>query len=228
MPAMPAIPTAEYSSTGKTFSISRFAIIEPIVARRSPAITTPPATPSAPNVSATIVVACGASGAVPPTPCAATRCDGRRSGACPARKSRNDDDPGVVNASGSRPGWSVLIELPSPFLLAALLHEAPDEGLRVRLQHLVDLLEEGVDLGVARLRLRRGRDLRALGLVVRTPVLVRRVGTFGARHHCLLVRRPGAAPTLCPFQPGPGSRPSRPCSHAAPVPRGAGAVVRPA
>src|SRR5690606_27187847 len=161
MPAVPAIPTAEYSSAGKTFSISRFAIIEPIVARRSPAITTPPPTPSAPNVSATIVVACGASGAVPPTPCAATRCHGRRSRACPARTSRNCDDPGVVTASGRRPGWRVLIESPAPSLLAALLHGAPDEGLRVRLQHLVDRLEAGVDLGVARLRPRRGRDVRA-------------------------------------------------------------------
>ena len=36
------MPTAEYSSAGKTFSMSRWAMMLPIVARRSPAITTPP------------------------------------------------------------------------------------------------------------------------------------------------------------------------------------------
>ena len=51
---------AEYSSAGKTFSISRWAMRLPIVARRSPAMTTPPA-----KVSATIVVACGTSGTMP-------------------------------------------------------------------------------------------------------------------------------------------------------------------
>ena len=54
-PAVPAMPTAEYSSAGNTFSISRLAIIEPMVARRSPAMTMPPS-----NASATIVVPCGA------------------------------------------------------------------------------------------------------------------------------------------------------------------------
>ena len=46
---------AENSSAGNTFSMSRWAIMLPIVARRSPAITTPPG-----NVAATIVVPCGA------------------------------------------------------------------------------------------------------------------------------------------------------------------------
>ena len=44
----------EYSSLRKTFSMSRWAIMLPAVARRSPAITTPPA-----KAAATIVVPCG-------------------------------------------------------------------------------------------------------------------------------------------------------------------------
>ena len=50
------MPTAEYESVMNTFSMSRWAIMLPIVARRSPAMTTPPA-----KVSATIVVPCGTS-----------------------------------------------------------------------------------------------------------------------------------------------------------------------
>ncbi len=64
-PAVPAMPTAEYSSAGKTFSMSRCAITLPIVARRSPASTTPPG-----KVTATIVVPCGAS----ITPCVGGSC----------------------------------------------------------------------------------------------------------------------------------------------------------
>ncbi len=54
-PAVPAMPTAECSSAGKTFSMSRWAMTFPIVARRSPARTTPPG-----KVLATMVVPCGA------------------------------------------------------------------------------------------------------------------------------------------------------------------------
>jgi hypothetical protein len=58
----------------------------PIVARRSPAITTPPS-----KVAATIVVPCGAS-----TPAGGgVRRAGSRSGACSATKSANDDEPGT-------------------------------------------------------------------------------------------------------------------------------------
>ena len=90
---MPAMPTAEYSSAGKTFSISRLAIIEPMVARRSPAMTIPPS-----NVSARIVVPCGRvhvsdGGRLPGSSC----------GAWLDRNSMNDDEPGVVKACGSRP-----------------------------------------------------------------------------------------------------------------------------
>ena len=59
---MPAMPTQENSSAGKTFSMSRWAMMLPIVARRSPAITTPPG-----NVAATIVVPCGARSAALPS-----------------------------------------------------------------------------------------------------------------------------------------------------------------
>ena len=43
IPAVPAIPTAEWSSVTKTFSMSRLATMLPIVARRSPARSTPSA-----------------------------------------------------------------------------------------------------------------------------------------------------------------------------------------
>ena len=41
-PAVPAMPTQEYSSVGKTFWMSRWAMTLPMVARRSPAMITPP------------------------------------------------------------------------------------------------------------------------------------------------------------------------------------------
>ena len=74
------MPTAEYSSAGKTFSMSRWAMMLPIVARRSPAITTPPG-----KVAATIVVPCGARSPALPLAAAARR-DGSRSGACAAEE----------------------------------------------------------------------------------------------------------------------------------------------
>ena len=57
MPAVPAMPTRLNSSAAKTFSMSRWAIRLPMVARRSPAITTPPS-----KVAATMVVAWVSSG----------------------------------------------------------------------------------------------------------------------------------------------------------------------
>ena len=41
-PAVPAMPTQEYSSVGNTFWMSRWAMTLPMVARRSPAMMTPP------------------------------------------------------------------------------------------------------------------------------------------------------------------------------------------
>ncbi len=55
------MPTAEYVSVMNTFSMSRWAITLPAVARRSPAITTPPS-----KTSATIVVPWGTSSAARP------------------------------------------------------------------------------------------------------------------------------------------------------------------
>ncbi len=89
------MPTAENSSAGKTFSMSRWAMTLPIVARRSPAITTPPG-----KVAATIVVPCGARS--PAWPGGSDRWDGSRSGAWPARKSVNEEVPGTMYAAGSR------------------------------------------------------------------------------------------------------------------------------
>ncbi len=43
IPAVPAMPSTEYWSAGNTFSMCRLAMTLPIVARRSPAISTPPA-----------------------------------------------------------------------------------------------------------------------------------------------------------------------------------------
>ncbi len=90
MPAVPAMPTAECVSVMNTFSMSRWAITLPGVARRSPAITTPSA-----NVSATIVVPCGTSSASAPLNTVAgvaaggTR-PGSRCGAAAATKSVNE------------------------------------------------------------------------------------------------------------------------------------------
>src|SRR3954454_1178509 len=89
------MPMHDSSSAGNTFSMSRCAMTLPIVARRSPAIRTPPL-----NVAATIVVPCGAS----TTPCAGSgRRPGSRPGAYAPRKSVNDELVTSVNAAGSRP-----------------------------------------------------------------------------------------------------------------------------
>src|SRR5664280_2941533 len=136
--------------------MSRCAMTLPIVARRSPAITTPRGW-----VTATIVVPCRTS---PTTESpAAPRRPGSRSGACAARKSVKEEDPGVRNVGGRQPERP---ESPmhDPFsvsggpramsgrragdvgalLLAALLHVRAHELLGVLLQHVVDLVQERV------------------------------------------------------------------------------------
>ena len=100
------MPTQEYSSAGKTFSMSRWAMMLPIVARRSPAITTPPG-----KVAATIVVPCGARSAADPS--GSERRVGSSSGAWPARKSANDEVPGSRYAAGSRESFTRLTRRPS-------------------------------------------------------------------------------------------------------------------
>ena len=82
------MPTQEYSSVGNTFSMSRCAMMLPIVARRSPAITTPPR-----KVAATIVVACGDSSAA--LPAGSVIREGSRSGDTLPTKSANEDVPGA-------------------------------------------------------------------------------------------------------------------------------------
>ena len=73
MPATPAMPTQENSSLRNTFSMSRWEIMLPAVARRSPAMTTPPS-----QTAATIVVPCGSSWppALAPAPAAAVTAPG--------------------------------------------------------------------------------------------------------------------------------------------------------
>src|SRR5579875_1590851 len=115
--------------------MSRWAMMLPIVARRSPAISTPAAC-----ATATIVVPCGTSAGTGP---AAVRRPGSRSGACRPRKSAKLVPPGTRKAAGSRPGPS-RASLTEPSSLAALLHVGADELLGVLLEHLVDLVEEGV------------------------------------------------------------------------------------
>src|SRR5215469_16637827 len=206
IPATPAMPTQEYSSLRNTFSISRCEIMLPEVARRSPAITTPPS-----QTAVTIVVPCGMSAAAPAprgsaadrlSPCAGL---GSSSGAAIVRKSVKDEDPAARNADACQRAWGskpptaksfhllpttkrgpafgglpdvtrvgnrgspeccrrptaiAVLSDPKPAtdngapgmravasrLLAALLHIGPDEFLGVFLQHLVDLVQDRVDI----------------------------------------------------------------------------------
>src|SRR5262245_46601449 len=94
-PAVPAMPTREYGSAAWTFSMSRLAIMFPMVARRSPAMTTPPS-----QAIATIVVAWGAMSA--DSPGGSGRRPGSSSGAAALRNSVKDDVPTAVKAADSR------------------------------------------------------------------------------------------------------------------------------
>src|SRR3954451_11305605 len=148
------MPTQENSSAGKTFSMSRWAMMLPIVARRSPAITTPPG-----NVAATMVVPCGARSAALPS--GRDLRLGSSSGACSDRKSANDEEPDARNAGPRRESLKAL--------LPALLDERLHEVLGVGLEHVVDLAEDRVDVLVELLlALRhvalRGRLALILGL----------------------------------------------------------------
>src|SRR5688500_8984318 len=164
------MPTTENSSAGKTFWMSRWAMMLPIVARRSPAITTPPA-----KVAATIVVPWGARS--PASPAGTARRDGSRSGAWTPRKSAKLDVPGVMYDSGRRDS---LIES-----LSALLDERLHEVLGVALEDLVDLVEDRVDVLVD--------HLLALGDVALDDLLGRRLVLRGLARLLLLL---GHASTL--------------------------------
>src|SRR4051812_15260872 len=98
MPAVPAMPTPENSSAWKTFSMSRCAMTLPIVARRSPAMTTPWVW-----TTATMVVPCGASMWLVMPAGRSRRRPGSRSGWWAARKSAKELLPGAKNARGSDP-----------------------------------------------------------------------------------------------------------------------------
>src|SRR5215213_1341421 len=111
--------------------MSRWAMMLPIVARRSPAITTPPG-----KVAATIVVPCGARSAALPS--GRERRLGSSSGACSVRNSANDEEPGRRNAGPRRGSLTRL--------LPALLDERLHEVLGVRLEDVVDLVEDRVDV----------------------------------------------------------------------------------
>src|SRR5215470_5791381 len=103
----------ENSSLRKTFSTSRFAIMFPAVARRSPASTTPPWA-----TAATIVVAWGRSrrawpGAAGSPTGPGTDPPGSSPGECEARKSVKDEDcrprkPGAEPPAGPRPRPDIL------------------------------------------------------------------------------------------------------------------------
>src|SRR4051795_57887 len=92
------MPTPENSSAWKTFSMSRCAMTLPMVARRSPAMTTPCLC-----TTATIVVPWGASMWLVMPAGRSRRRPGRRSGWCEARKSAKELLPGAKNARGRDP-----------------------------------------------------------------------------------------------------------------------------
>ena len=112
----------------------------PIVARRSPAMTTPPAKRERDDRGAVRRVdrrRRGGSG----------RPAGSRVGCVLARNSANEDDPALQErARQDRPGSTV-----DRCSLAALLDEPAHELLGVGLEDLVDLVEDRVDVGVERL-----------------------------------------------------------------------------
>src|SRR5680860_252442 len=134
----------------------------PIVARRSPAITTPPG-----NDAATIVVPCGARSPAPPA--GRVLREGSSSGACSERNSANDEEPGTRYPEGRRPS---ACRRSFTLLLSALLDKGLHEVLCVGLEHLVDLVEDRVDVlvelllalddGVLRSNLGRVLGFRAL------------------------------------------------------------------
>src|ERR1700712_1774457 len=106
------------------FSMPRWLIRLPLVARRSPAMTTPSA-----KRSAMQVVACGCTSSIDP---------GAPAGSPPRRRSSS----GKLEP-GSSPGRKIGIDM---WLLAALLHVGLDEVLGIGFKDVVDLVEEVVHL----------------------------------------------------------------------------------
>src|ERR1700733_14821379 len=123
--------TAEWRSAEKTFSMARWAMMLPSVARRSPAITTPSA-----KRSATTVVPCATAGTAPRS---------------------KSTDPGTgwksslrrIRAAKLGPGSSPGGKSGRPTrLLPALLDVVADELLGILLEDLVDLVEQVVELAL--------------------------------------------------------------------------------
>src|SRR5664280_151483 len=100
--------------------------------------------------------------------------------------------------------------------LTALLHETPDELLGVGLEHLVDLLQQRVDLGVAGLSRGGHRSCRLRYALVVRPVCP---CTFLTSHGALLSSACPAASTLGPdpdrstLDCGPGQVPASAASR---------------
>src|SRR5215469_2630292 len=129
MPATPAMPAQEYSSLRNTFSMSRCEIMLPEVARRSPAITTPPS-----QTAVTIVVPCGMSAVAPAPPdAAADRLPawtdlGSSSGAAIVRKSVKDEDPAARNADACQRAWGSKPPTAKSFHLLPTTNRGPAFG----------------------------------------------------------------------------------------------------
>src|SRR4051794_2948790 len=111
----------------------------------------------------------------------------------------------------SDPSFRTLRECRIMALLASLLHVLPHKFLTVLLEHLVDLVQERVDVlghllvALGDLRVDRGLDL--VGLLARAggPLLPAGVSR---RHGCLQVRARGGSPSCCPesYSPTPTER----------------------
>ena len=162
------MPTAEYSSVTYTFSMSRCAIRLPWVARRSPAISTPPAKVQRDDR--------GAVRHAPARPARRARIAARRQqlGRLHAqevrergrarrevrRRQRGTRRPvlsrraqkshracrACSRVAGPAESVSTVGRADAERLLAALLHVGAHEVLGVLLEHVVDLVEDGVDV----------------------------------------------------------------------------------
>src|SRR3954470_249547 len=134
-PAAPAMATPLSRSAGYTFSIVRWLMRLPLVARRSPAITTP----SAYRTATTVVPCVIWMRSVMST---SDTCEGlpvRRSNSAKLGPGSSEAEKigSVIGAAGYR--------LPRSGLLPALLHVRLDELFCVRLEHLVDLVQQIVE-----------------------------------------------------------------------------------
>src|SRR5688572_1585297 len=165
-PAAPEMAMADQWSHCDTLSIRRLAIVYPSVARRSPAMTTPPA-----NFMHTIVVPWGASSGAGPEPARGRFAPGSAFGLV-RRSSSKKEGPGSVPGANVGSGWSITAREPTtsgarypPRSLPAFLDVIANELLGVLLEDRIDLVEELVELLLDLLALGLGRvDLGGLRL----------------------------------------------------------------